>query len=192
MGRLLSSAPAQREKMKCSKGASQQIFEMGRSSSGCLLPAVSAGLNRILISWFPDETLLLMPLQRCRMGQLVPIGGKSLAFKSEEQQLMLSYDQTPNFFPSFFPHTPSIFFFFVCAKYIPQHLHASPWTFQNSKGSRNDSKLLSMLSKECKSGNLTLKAWAGKSILPVAKHFTSNIFEPAYETISFAKTTFPH
>lgn len=80
----------------------------------------------------------------------------------------------------------------VCAKYTPQDLHISPWTLQNSKGSRNDSKLLSMLSKECKSGNSTLKARAGKSILPTAKHFTFNIFEPAYETISLAKTTFPH
>lgn len=91
---------------------------------------------------------------------------------------------------------PFIIFFFlnvlVCANYTPQHLHASPWIFQNSKGSRNDSKLLSMFSKECKSGNSTLKAWAGKSILPIAKHFTFNIFEPAYETISLAKTTFPH
>lgn len=49
-----------------------------------------------------------------------------------------------------------------------------------------------MLSKECKSGNSTLKAQAGESILPIGKHFTFNIFEPAYETISLAKTTFPH
>jgi len=53
-----------------------------------------------------------MPLQRCRSGELVHLGGKSLAFKSEEQYLLLSYAQTLNIFLPFF--FPSIFFFFVC------------------------------------------------------------------------------
>lgn len=150
------------------------------------LPLISIHLNRIT-PCFPHETLQLMPLESCRAGELV-----HGSLQTRGAITPVSIRPNSSFLPVLFFFPLNFFFCFVCAKYIPQHLHASPWTFPNSKGSRNDSKLLSVLSKECKSGNSTSKARAGKSILPTAKHFTFNIFEPASETISPAKTTFPH
>lgn len=76
-------------------------------------------------------------MKRCswwhdRAAGLVHIGGKSLAFKSEEQYLLLSRVQTLNFFLSF--HRPPLNFFFLCVPSIPLSIYTlAPGLFKTAK-----------------------------------------------------------
>lgn len=97
LAKLLSSAPTPHQKLKLIKWGSQEIFRMGRSSPGCLLPLVPAVWAGCLF-----RVSLMRQRSWWHYGELVHIGGNSLPFESEEWYLLSSHAQSLNFFLSLF------------------------------------------------------------------------------------------
>lgn len=115
LAKLLSFAPSPHQKMKRIKWGSQEIFKMGGSSPGCLLPLTPA----VWAGWLFHVSLMR---QRSwwHYGELVHMGGNSLPFESEEWYLLSSHAQSLNFFLSFYYFFSSIF---LCVPATPLSIY---------------------------------------------------------------------